>query len=150
MPDVICNTSPLQYLHQADVLELLPALVGQVYVPEAVVAELREGRRRNVRLPNLEALSWLTVRPVHDRTLLPLVTYLGDGEKVIPSSPVLHILKFLKRKKDDTGRDPVLPQHLPHRSPQDEAAFGTYRTRDMTLAYMNALAAGDVEAVVIV
>ena len=26
---------------------------------------------------------------------------------------------------------------------EDEAAFGTYRTRDMTLAYMNALAAGD-------
>ena len=28
---------------------------------------------------------------------------------------------------------------------EDEAAFGTYRTRDMTLAYMNALAAGDTE-----
>ena len=28
---------------------------------------------------------------------------------------------------------------------EDEAAFGTYRTRDMTLAYMNALTAGDVE-----
>ena len=27
----------------------------------------------------------------------------------------------------------------------DEAAFGTYRTREMTLAYMNALAAGDTE-----
>ena len=28
---------------------------------------------------------------------------------------------------------------------EDEAAFGTYRTRDMTLAYMNALAVGDTE-----
>ena len=28
---------------------------------------------------------------------------------------------------------------------EDEAAFGKYRTRDMTLAYMNALAAGDTE-----
>lgn len=83
MPDVICNTSPLQYLHQADVLELLPTLVGQVYVPEAVVTELEEGRRRNVRLPNLEELSWLTVRPVRDRTLLPMVTHLGDGEKEV-------------------------------------------------------------------
>lgn len=83
MPNVICNTSPLQYLHQADVLEFLPALVGQVYVPEAVVAELEEGRRRNVRLPNLEELSWLTVRPVRDRTLLPMVTHLGDGEKEV-------------------------------------------------------------------
>jgi len=28
---------------------------------------------------------------------------------------------------------------------QDEAAFGTYRTKDLILAYMNALAAGDTE-----
>ena len=28
---------------------------------------------------------------------------------------------------------------------EDEAAFGSYRTRDMVLAYMNALSAGDVE-----
>ena len=32
----------------------------------------------------------------------------------------------------------------------DEAAFGTYRTRDMTLAYMNALTAGDTETKVAV
>ncbi len=80
---VICNTSPIQYLYQAEVLELLPALAGQVYVPEAVVAELKEGQRRNVLLPALEDLSWLIVRPVRDRTLLPLVTHLGDGEKEV-------------------------------------------------------------------
>ena len=33
---------------------------------------------------------------------------------------------------------------------QDEAEFGRYRTRDLILAYMNALAAGDVETVVAV
>ncbi len=33
---------------------------------------------------------------------------------------------------------------------QDEAKFGRYRTRDLILAYMNALAAGDVETVVAV
>ena len=33
---------------------------------------------------------------------------------------------------------------------EDEATCGTYRTRDMTLTYMNALAAGDTEAVVAV
>ena len=31
---------------------------------------------------------------------------------------------------------------------QDEAAFGTYRTRDLILAYMNALDAGDTETIV--
>ena len=33
---------------------------------------------------------------------------------------------------------------------QDEAAFGRYRTRDLILAYMNALAAGDTETMVAV
>ena len=33
---------------------------------------------------------------------------------------------------------------------EDEAAFGRYRTRDLILAYMNALAAGDTETVVAV
>ena len=33
---------------------------------------------------------------------------------------------------------------------QDEAAFGRYRTRDLILAYMNALAAGDTETAVAV
>ena len=67
MPVVICNTSPIQYLYQSDMMELLPALAGQVYVPEAVVAELKEGRLRNVLLPALEDLSWLVVRPVRER-----------------------------------------------------------------------------------
>ena len=31
---------------------------------------------------------------------------------------------------------------------QDEAAFGSYRTRDLILAYMNAFAAGDTDTVV--
>ena len=33
---------------------------------------------------------------------------------------------------------------------EDEAQFGAYRTRDLILAYMNALAAGDIETVVTV
>ena len=33
---------------------------------------------------------------------------------------------------------------------EDEAAFGRYRTRDLILAYMNALSAGDTETVVAV
>ena len=31
---------------------------------------------------------------------------------------------------------------------EDEAQFGTYRTRDLILAYMNAIAAGDMECVI--
>ena len=83
MRDVICNTSPLQYLHQTDLLHLLPALFGSVQVPAAVAAELAEGRRRSVRLPDLAQLPWVTLRSVRERKLLPLVTSLGSGEKEV-------------------------------------------------------------------
>ena len=83
MRDVICNTSPLQYLHQLGLIHLLPKLFGSVQTPPAVVAELAEGRRRGIDLPNLSELRWISVRPVQDRTLLPLVTRLGKGEKEV-------------------------------------------------------------------
>ena len=83
MRDVICNTSPLQYLYQAELLHLLPALFGSVQAPPAVAAELAEGRRHGVRLPELTAIPWMTVRPVNDRTWLPLVTNPGDGEREV-------------------------------------------------------------------
>ncbi|MCY4515514.1 MAG: DUF3368 domain-containing protein [Candidatus Tectomicrobia bacterium] len=83
MPAVICNTSPLQYLYQSDGLELLPGLFSQVQVPDAVAMELDEGRRRNVPLPDPTALPWLTIRSVRDRTLMPLVTNMGNGEQEV-------------------------------------------------------------------
>ena len=83
MRDVICNTSPLQYLHQAGLLHLLPTLFGSVQAPSAVAAELAEGRRRGIYLPELVELPWVTVRPVRDRKLLPSVTNLGNGEKEV-------------------------------------------------------------------
>ena len=83
MPAVISNTSPIQYLYQAEVLSLLPQLFGRICVPEAVAAELQAGRQRNVPLPDLDDLPWLEVRPVQQPALLPLVTHLGDGEKEV-------------------------------------------------------------------
>ena len=44
MPAVISNTSPIQYLYQAEALSLLPQLFGRIYVPEAVAAELRSDK----------------------------------------------------------------------------------------------------------
>jgi uncharacterized protein len=57
----ICNTSPFQYLHQLGVLDLLPALLGTVTVPPAVVDELSVGRKNGVSLPDLSRLHWITV-----------------------------------------------------------------------------------------
>lgn len=78
MPVVFSNTSPLQYLHQIGQLEVLPALFGEVQVADAVVAELVEGVRRRVSLPNVEQLAWVRRRRVADATCLG--TGLGKGE----------------------------------------------------------------------
>lgn len=80
MDEVICNTSPLQYLHQLDLLPVLHFLVGKVVVPPAVVAELEVGRRGGVNLPHLAALDWIAVRSPSGRSALPLIRDLGAGE----------------------------------------------------------------------
>lgn len=81
MSAVISNTSPLQYLHQTKTLFLLPDLYGQIYIPEAVLEEIRAGQRGGIPLPELENLPWITVKQVQQRALLPLVTHLGNGKK---------------------------------------------------------------------
>jgi len=43
MPEVISNSSPIQYLHQIEQLDLLPGFYGAVTVPEAVADELAKG-----------------------------------------------------------------------------------------------------------
>ena len=62
MREIICNTSPLQYLYQLGLLHLLSGLVGRVVVPSAVVAELSAGRAQGVNLPVPEELDWITIR----------------------------------------------------------------------------------------
>lgn len=77
MPEVVVNTSPMQYLFQTGLLEILRALYGTVVLPEAVQMELAEGRSRGVALPDPTSMSWITIRSVRNRALLPLVTDLG-------------------------------------------------------------------------
>jgi hypothetical protein len=83
MPEVIANTSPLQYLFQLDLLDILPQLYGEVLVPEGVVRELRNGTRLGVALPDLDSLSWLRIRRVGSAPVLPLAAGLGTGEREV-------------------------------------------------------------------
>lgn len=80
MLDVICDTSPLQYLYQLDLLHIIPELANQVFVPPAVVEEIQTGHSLGVHLPKLEKLDWVTVRKPISELALPLVTNLGPGE----------------------------------------------------------------------
>lgn len=80
MAEIICDTSPLQYLHQLRHLDILPSLASRVLVPTAVVEELGEGLRLGLDLPHVHALDWVEVVSPGSVPTLPLATELGPGE----------------------------------------------------------------------
>jgi predicted nucleic acid-binding protein len=80
LPEVICDTSALQYLYQLEMLWVLEALAKHIVVPPAVVEELAVGRSQGIQLPDPTSLEWVTVRAPAGAAVLPLVTDLGPGE----------------------------------------------------------------------
>ena len=81
MREVFCNTSPLQYLHQLDLLSVLHTLAERIVVPPAVVHELATGRGRGINLPEIAGLDWIEVRLPRSLAAVPLVTDLGQGKR---------------------------------------------------------------------
>jgi len=85
MPDecrvAVCDTSPLQYLHQLGVVEVLAELYAAVLAPAAVRDELAAGRAMGVSLPELEVHPWISVRTADPQALPPLPVPLGRGER---------------------------------------------------------------------
>jgi predicted nucleic acid-binding protein len=77
---VISNTSPLLYLHQTGRLDLLKRLYGGISLAPAVLSELRAGAELGILVPEPADMDWLSVLPVRDPSLMPLVTDLGPGE----------------------------------------------------------------------
>jgi predicted nucleic acid-binding protein len=80
LPELICDTSPFQYLHQLGLLHILPALSQAVIIPPAVVDELAAGRELGVDLPDPTGLAWITIRRPVSAAAIPLITDLGPGE----------------------------------------------------------------------
>lgn len=80
MPELVCDTSVVQYLHQLQLLGELPALAERVCVPPAVVEELAEGVTLGENLPNPEALPWLRIQQPRTTEAVPTTGDLGPGE----------------------------------------------------------------------
>jgi hypothetical protein len=80
LPEVICDTSPLQYLDQIGLLHILPALAGHIIVPQAVVEELAQGRAAGLSLPDPTVIEWMSIRRPAAASALALITDLGPGE----------------------------------------------------------------------
>ncbi len=80
MPDIICDTSAIQYLYQLELLHILPKLADRVLVPPAVMDEIEVGRAADVPLPDLADLDWVIVQRPVSVAAVPLLTDLGPGE----------------------------------------------------------------------
>jgi predicted nucleic acid-binding protein len=80
LPEIVCDTSPLQYLHQLGLLNLLPDLIRQVTIPSAVADELDAGKTLGLNLPDVKSLNWITVISPKSGDLPITVTGLGQGE----------------------------------------------------------------------
>lgn len=61
MSEVISNTSPLLYLYRIGVVEWLPVLFSEVWIPEAVRGELKEGLQRGFNVPDPDFYQWLNI-----------------------------------------------------------------------------------------
>lgn len=81
MPEVIADTSPIQYLYQINQLTLLPTLYQQIKIPQAVADELAQGITQGVSLPDVASLSWITLCSIPSSALIPCIPGLGAGER---------------------------------------------------------------------
>lgn len=80
MPEVFANTTPLQYLHRLGRLDWLRDFYGRVAIPEAVAAELDEGRRLGAKVPDVRAIPWIEVRAVPEPLdVFPSIIHRGEA-----------------------------------------------------------------------
>lgn len=83
MPEVISDTSPIQYLYQINLLDLLPALYQRVIIPQSVCDELEVGRAHQIALPQVSVLSWIEIRQVLATPQMVFPAELGLGEREV-------------------------------------------------------------------
>jgi len=76
----ISNTSPLLYLYRIGSLEWVRKLFSEIWIPQAVVEELREGERKGYDVPGPGHLAGITVVEPRSVPSQWLALDLGAGE----------------------------------------------------------------------
>ena len=97
MPEVIADTSVIQYLFQVGLLDLLFTLYQEITIPAAVANELAEGRRHGIALPDAETMSRFRSTSVSVPHSIQLLKSLGSGERevlALASSRADHLILF--------------------------------------------------------
>jgi len=80
MPEAISNTSPLLYLYRIGVIDWLPKLFDEIWVPSAVIEELQEGQQKGFDVLTPGNYSWLRVVNPRATPSEWLALDLGPGE----------------------------------------------------------------------
>jgi uncharacterized protein len=80
---VIVNTSPIQYLHQLGLIDILKILYGSIYLPQEVVHELEQGRIDGVDLPDISNLNFVEVLDLKEPFVSLVVRDLDKGETAV-------------------------------------------------------------------
>lgn len=80
MPRAISNTSPLLYLYRIGVIDWLSKLFEEVWIPSAVMEELKEGRRKGYDVPDPNDYHWLHIENPRAMPSEWLSLDLGPGE----------------------------------------------------------------------
>jgi len=83
VPAAISNTSPLLYLHRINSIDWLRILFESIWVPQAVVIELADGRRLGYDVPDLTIYPWLQI--IEPVSIPPQIANLdlGSGESAV-------------------------------------------------------------------
>jgi len=80
MPKIISNTSPILYLYRIEVMDMLPNLFDEIWIPEAVKSELLAGRSKGYNVPNPSEFNWLQIVNPKSMPSEWLALDLGIGE----------------------------------------------------------------------
>lgn len=108
---IVCNTSPIFYLHKIGLLNLPEKLFGEVFIPQAVVSELDEGKRLGYGAPDVREFNWLKVRAVEVPSEIRDIG-IGDGETEAIALALKNEVKFLLLD-DGEARRAALERKLP-------------------------------------
>lgn len=83
MAEFVCNTSPIQYLHQLGQLGLLHAIATTVSIPPAVASEIARGIALGIDLPDMTSLPWIRIRAPQGIVTQRWQSKLGPGESEV-------------------------------------------------------------------
>ncbi len=95
MPEAISNTSPLLYLYRIEALNWLPQLFDEIWIPNAVVLELKAGQEKGYDVPSPSRYAWLqVVEPVSTPSDWQALD-LGSGELAVMALAAEHPTKLV-------------------------------------------------------